>query len=147
MGFFSRLGDAVRGFFSSAPVERQDAFTPSDLTGGDGGGGDFSGGESASGYGDTFVTDASNPPGQDAFDFDFQLSGWLPLDGTFNDDYVNLEGSKIDLDYDVPWADLDYFVIQVNEPGRDPYYVTITGPFDDYDDLMAHIAEWWEQGS
>ena len=138
MGFWSNLWDRVTGAFerveSSAPIFRD---TTND------GGGDAGSGEVTD---DTFVTESDNPPGQENFPFDFSLAGYLELGADYGSDYVNLEGEIINLT-DQPWETMDYFVIKVSEPGRDDYYTTIVGNFDDYDDLLDAIAEWWEQGS
>lgn len=155
-GLFGRLRDLVGKVVDvitpTAPESPAPREPPTDYSGGGARGGDYSSGGGGTGQSDyyptevTGVTESDDPPGQEAFPFDFQLAGFLELGATYTQDYVNLEGETVYLEY-LPWADMDYFVIQVNEPGRDPYYVTISGSFDDYDDLMAHIAEWWEQGS
>lgn len=148
-GFFTRIIAAIRHTFSRAPIEREPPagipVTPEPPREPGGGGGLFEPG-GISGTPVTGVTDFDDPPGRESLSFDFMLSGYLPLQGDFNQDYVNLEGGSGDLD-SLPWSDLDYFVIAVTEPGRDTYYVTIVGPFDDYEDFLDHVKQWWEEGS
>jgi hypothetical protein len=39
-----------------------------------------------------------------------RYAGFLELGASYTDDYVNLEGETVFLDY-IPWADIDYFVM------------------------------------
>lgn len=151
MGFFNRFWKRAKRVFrpesSSAPVSREGDFTPntgggytpSDRTDGDGASGDYFPQSEV-----TESTEVTETNGRD-FPFDFGPAGWLPLGGDFKDDYVDLEGGgSFD---DVDWSDADYVVVRISQPGRDDYYTTIVGAFDDYDDFLDALQDWWEEGS
>lgn len=143
-GLFGWIADTFERIVDAVIPDTGPREAPTDFSTADTNGGDYA--DESTGNETTFVTESNDPPGQDSFPFDFQLAGFLELGASPKDDYVNLEGDTVYLQY-LPWADIDYFVFQVNEPGKDSYYVTITGPFDDYDDLLAHLEQWWEEGS
>lgn len=78
--------------------------------------------------------------------YEWELAGYLPAGESFNDSYHNVEAEGFS-DWDF-LGDADYVVIQVHDQETgDDYYVTIAGPFDDYDDFVAAIQEWDEEGS
>lgn len=118
--------------------------------GGGGGGGPTPPEPPYDGGGDGDSYDPWDLPGAGDLPFDFTLAGWLPLDGTYNEDYVNLEGAfTIDItdSGDVDWSGADYVVVQVVEPNGTSYYTTFVGPFVDYWDFYAQVETWWTEGS
>lgn len=135
MGLFSWIRDLFSGGESpEPPTASPPDGGPADLGTPDDGGFFASEGEQ----------DLPNPAG---LPFDFSIAGFLPLDEDFNTGYVDTEGQAVDVTFDIEWADVDYIVVKITEPGEHPYYTTFVGPFDDYDDFYTDLAAWWEEGS
>lgn len=89
-------------------------------------------------------------------DYSWELAGYLEAGEEFNDGYHNFDpasdGARIEVEsFDGNWdfiGDADYVVLHVtdNESGDD-FYVTIAGPFDDYEDFLEAYHDWEEEGS
>lgn len=71
------------------------------------------------------------------------------MGGNQRDDYVNTAGAFVDVGPggDIDWPNADYVVVKVVEPNGSTYWTTIVGPFDDYEDFLDHLQDWWEEGS
>lgn len=156
MGFWERAWKRVKRVFApkddapTGPPPGGDTYdSGGEYDAGSGSGGSNTFGDSADGGG-LAGNSPDNPPGHDNPEFDFSIAGYLPMGGNARDDYVNTEGwSTIDLaDFgDIDWPETDYVVVKIYEAGGASYYTTIVGPFSDYWDFLAHVENWWEEGS
>lgn len=78
--------------------------------------------------------------------YEWDPAGHLQAGEEFNDGYHNFEAEGF-TDWDF-LPDADYVVLHFHDDNTgEDFYATFAGPFDDYDDLEAAIAEWDAEGS